>query len=127
MPNMKLRLIFIILVASMFTMLSHGFIPHHHHSHSIVSHKENDCHSDADEHESDHEPPFHCHAFNDADWYKQNQDNKIIYIKTVILTVLNITRKEPSEQKSKFVTRRKPLRKEYYHSYYPTRPPPFLS
>jgi len=119
-----------IFAASILVMLTHAFIPHHHHTHSIVSHKENSCTESKDVHHDDHDtpiPPIHCHAFNDADWFKQDQDNNVIVIKTVVLTVLNVTSEEPSKQKLNFATRRISIKTLEYFSYYSTRPPPIFS
>lgn len=72
-PTKKSMILF--LYIGVFMMVGHSVIPHHHHTDSIFSHKENHCPSSEKEQKDRHDSPFHCHAFNDTDWYKQNNSS----------------------------------------------------
>jgi len=70
------RYISFLLLLSFSVYLGHSLIPHHHHAEVVPSSINGDCpiqhednhknHHDADDH------PWHCHAFNNVDFYKYN-------------------------------------------------------
>ncbi|NJO89457.1 MAG: hypothetical protein HC831_11250 [Chloroflexia bacterium] len=127
MMNITKQLFLFVLTLSIFVMLSHSIIPHHHHTHSITLHQEENC-EEEENHENEHKEPFHCHAFNDTDWYSPDngfenswQEFAFLFSFTELLNVViaekNLNHLPPE-----------PLRhKQLFFSDLTSRPPPILS
>lgn len=134
--NLKVYSIFSLFVISILVMLMHNIIPHHHHNHSILSHKEKHCHQEHSEtennesddaHQSEEPSPFHCHAFNDSEWYKQDHNFRILVktIECLLVSILEI--EEESVSNYLVVEENLTVHKEqkYFRERF-SRPPPGL-
>ncbi|MDF1547387.1 MAG: hypothetical protein P1P88_06175 [Bacteroidales bacterium] len=111
----------------LFMMIGHGIIPHHHHSDSIYSHKESHCPTDKQDQKSRQEAPFHCHAFNDTDWFKQNNSSvKLSKIAFLFLSICASRMSYPLQtiNKIKFIHKYSILKEAPLLKLHFPRPPP---
>ncbi len=125
--NIKKQPFLFVLAVSIFVMLSHGVIPHHHHNHSIILHEENSC-NEEEEKENEHEEPFHCHAFNDTDWFSQDNSLESSWQEFVfLLSITDLLKKEAVKRNINYSPPEPLNRKQPFYSDLTSRPPPFLS
>ena len=109
-------------------MLSHSVIPHHHHTHSIALHEKDNC-NESESNEDEHKKPFHCHAFNDTNWYSQEDNNYVSPLQEYVflLAMSNLLKETSVDRNTNYLPPEQFYHKQLYFSNLITRPPPFLS
>jgi hypothetical protein len=65
-------------------ILGHSLIPHHHHSEILLASADHPCPFGHDQQHEAGEHPFHCHAFNELAFFKEDPSDSSIRIPLVI-------------------------------------------
>ncbi len=127
MRNIKRPIFLFVLALSTFVMLSHSVILHHHHTHSITLHEEDSCDEDTG-HENEQKEPFHCHAFNDTDWYSTDNGFENSWQEFVFLfSITEILNEKSVEKTLNHLPPELLKHKQLFFNDLTSRPPPFLS
>ncbi|MCK5135261.1 MAG: hypothetical protein KAR19_05690 [Bacteroidales bacterium] len=62
----------LILLLCFTILLGHNLVPHHHHAEILPGAINTDCPIEHEDHHDSDDHPFHCHAFNNVDFFKIN-------------------------------------------------------